>query len=142
MKKEKGRVTGLGGIFFKSDNPDELKKWYSENLHFNVDEYGHTFSWKKPEDAQLNGYTQWSIFNSDTEYLNPSKKDFMINYRVENLEDLLAELKEKGMQIIGDIEEFDYGKFGWVMDPDGNKIELWEPVDEVFDKPNDSAIAG
>lgn len=138
MEKKKGRVTGLGGIFFKSDNPAELKKWYSENLHFNVDEYGHTFSWRKPDDPNKTGYTQWSVFDAKTEYLNPAKKEFMINYRVENLEELLEELKENGMKIIGDIEKYEYGKFGWIMDPDGNKIELWEPVDEVFDKLNES----
>lgn len=132
MDKKKGRVTGLGGIFFKSKNPDELVQWYKDNLGIECDEYGHTFEWRRPENKEKMGYTVWSIFDKGTKYLDPSGNDFMINYRVENLKELLEEFKAKGLQVVGDIEEYDYGKFGWIMDPEGHKIELWEPVDEVF----------
>jgi predicted enzyme related to lactoylglutathione lyase len=132
MSNKKGRITGLGGVFFKSGNPDNLKKWYTQHLGLDTDQYGHMFKWRHTENPEKLGYTQWSVFDVKTEYLNPSTKDFMINFRVENLVELVEELKSKGMEVIGEIESYDYGKFAWVMDPDGNKIELWEPVDEVF----------
>lgn len=133
-EKKKGRVTGLGGIFFKSENPKKLKDWYTENLKFPTDEFGKTFAWRWPDDPDKLGYTQWSVFEKETKYMDPGKKDFMINFRVENIEALIEELKENGMRVVGKMEEYDYGKFAWVMDPEGNKIELWEPVDEVFTK--------
>ena len=132
MTKKKGKVTGLGGVFFKSENPDDLKKWYTENLGLDTDQYGSMFKWRWPDDPDKIGYTQWSVFDAKTDYLNPSKKDYMINFRVEHIEDLVEELKSNGMEVVGEIESYDYGKFAWVMDPDGNKVELWEPVDEVF----------
>ncbi|MBG7630139.1 MAG: hypothetical protein IZT56_06885 [Bacteroidetes bacterium] len=124
------RVTGIGGLFFKTDDPEKLKKWYKTHLDFNVDDWGCTFWWKdkKGNDAS----TQWSPFKSDTNYFSPSKKEFMFNYRVKNLKALLAKLKEENVTVIGEIEEYDYGKFGWILDPDGNKIELWEPIDTSF----------
>ena len=124
------RVTGIGGLFFKTDDPEKLKKWYKTHLDFNVDDWGCTFWWKdkKGNDAS----TQWSPFKSDTNYFSPSKKEFMFNYRVENLKALLAKLKKENVTVIGEIEEYDYGKFGWILDPDGNKIELWEPIDTSF----------
>jgi predicted enzyme related to lactoylglutathione lyase len=82
------------------------------------------------------GHTLWGPFESETKYFHPSKRDFMINYRVENLEDLIEQLKKEGVEVIGEIEKYDYGKFGWIMDPEGNKTELWEPVDRVFRKAN------
>jgi len=132
MDKKKGRVTGLGGIFFKSENRKKLMHWYSENLGIECDDHGHTFDWRQTGDPDKMGYTVWSIFEKNTKYLDPSERDFMINFRVENLEALLEELKEKGLKVVGEMEEFDYGKFAWVMDPEGHKIELWEPVDSVF----------
>ena len=99
-----------------------------------TDQHGHMFKWLKPEQPDKLGYTQWSIFDAKTEYLNPSKKDYMINFRVEHIEVLVDQLRENGMEVIGDIVSYDYGKFAWVMDPDGNKVELWYPVDEVFTK--------
>jgi len=124
------RVTGIGGLFFKTDDPEKLKKWYKTHLDFNVDDWGCTFWWKdiKGNDAS----TQWSPFKSDTNYFSPSKKEFMFNYRVQNLEELLDKLKEENVTVIGDMESYDYGKFGWILDPDGNKIELWEPIDTAF----------
>lgn len=128
------RVTGIGGIFFKSENPDETKKWYKKHLGINSGKYGGTFEWRHSEDADKKGFTAWSVFDQNTEYTNPSNKEFMINYRVENLEELLKVLREEGVEVLGEMEVFEYGKFGWIMDPNGIKIELWEPNDEEYDK--------
>ena len=127
MKK---RVTGVGGVFFKSPDPGALKAWYAKHLHIDSGEHGALFKWKHGEDPDKSGYTAWSIFPEDTTYFNPAKRDFMFNYIVENLEELLKVLEEEGVQVVGKMEEYPYGKFGWIMDPDGNKIELWEPLDE------------
>lgn len=129
MKK---RVTGIGGLFFKSSNPKETKEWYQKHLGLPTDEWGCTFWWKDAEGNDCS--TQWSPFPKDTDYYKPSTKDFMFNYRVENLEKLLEILKEEGVTVVGEMETYDYGKFGWILDNDGNKIELWEPVDQVFKK--------
>jgi predicted enzyme related to lactoylglutathione lyase len=126
------RVTGLGGIFFKTQDSTSLKSWYSKHLGLVTDEYGATFSWHK-ENGQK-GYTVWSLFKEDTTYFNPGTKLFMINFRVENLEELLKILKEEGVQVVGEMEVYEYGKFGWILDPEGNKIELWEPIDNEFGK--------
>jgi len=126
----KNRVTGLGGFFFKSENPDNLKSWYKNRLGIPTDQYGWTFWWK---DAQGNDCsTQWSPFAANTTYFKPSEKQFMMNFRVENLEKLLKILEEEGVTIVGEIEEYEYGKFGWILDPEGNKLELWEPIDKAF----------
>ena len=129
MKK---RVIGIGGLFFKSSNPEASKEWYRKHLGFDTDQWGCTFWWKDKEGKNCS--TQWSPFPKDTDYFAPSPKDFMFNYRVENLEELLKVLKEEGVTILGKMESYDYGKFGWIMDHDGNKIELWEPVDSAFEK--------
>ncbi|NNM23950.1 MAG: VOC family protein [Flavobacteriaceae bacterium] len=126
----KQRVTGLGGFFFKTKDPDHIKNWYKEHLGIPTDQYGWTFWWK--DDAGKKCSTQWSPFKEDTKYFSPSEKQFMMNFRVENLAELLVALKEEGVTIVGEIEEYDYGKFGWILDPEGNKIELWEPVDSAF----------
>ncbi len=118
------RVTGIGGIFFKSDNPDKLCEWYREHLGIASNENGSaTFHWRK----QSERFTVWSPFPADTDYFAPSKKAFMINFQVENLDDLLAALKREGVDVDPRVENYDYGKFGWIMDPEGNRIELWEP---------------
>lgn len=127
MKK---RVTGIGGLFFKTENPKSTKEWYQKHLGFNTDDWGCTFWWKDEEGNKCS--TQWSPFTKDTKYFEPSQKDFMFNYRVENLVELLKELEKEGVTIVGKMEEFDYGKFGWILDADGNKIELWEPKDAAF----------
>lgn len=135
--EKKGRVTGIGGIFFKSENPDKLKKWYSDNLSMKTNEYGATFEFRDSNNPDHIGYLQWSAFDKETTYLDPSKKDFMINYRVENIEELLEDMKKAGIEIISPIEEYEYGKFAHILDPEGNKIELWEPVDSALVDPND-----
>lgn len=131
MKK---RVTGIGGIFFKTEDPKKLKEWYGKHLGLPVDDYGASFKWIDADypNAKSPALTAWSPFKSDTTYFAPSEKPYMFNYRVENLVELLKVLKEEGVQIVGEMQEFSYGKFGWIMDPDGNKIELWEPKDDGF----------
>jgi predicted enzyme related to lactoylglutathione lyase len=131
MKK---RVTGIGGVFLKAKDPKGTQDWYKEHLGIESGKYGGTFEWRHAEDASKKGYTAWSIFDEKTEYTNPSKKDAMINYRVENLEELLKVLEAEGVEIVGEIEVLEYGKFGWIMDPNGYKIELWEPNDDEYDK--------
>ncbi|MNX67036.1 D-lactate dehydrogenase [compost metagenome] len=127
--KEQKRVTGIGGFFFKSEDPKALRDWYRKHLELDTNDYGCTFRWKneKGEDCS----TQWSPFKSDTNYFSPSEKQFMQNFRVEKLEELLAKLREEGVQVIGEMESYDYGNFGWILDLEGNKIELWEPMDET-----------
>ncbi len=127
----KNRVTGLGGFFFKTKDPDHIKNWYKEHLGIPTDAYGWTFWWRDENGNKCS--TQWSPFKEDTTYFQPSEKQFMMNFRVENLTELLKVLKEEGVTIVGEIEEYDYGKFGWILDPEGNKIELWEPVDSAFE---------
>jgi predicted enzyme related to lactoylglutathione lyase len=127
------RVTGIGGIFFKTKDTNKTKEWYKKHLGFDIDDYGAAFITKKKEDPSKNAYLQWSPFQYDTSYFLPSHKEFMINYRVDDLEALVKVLMAEGVTICDDIASFDYGKFVHIMDDDGNKIELWEPVDEVFD---------
>jgi lactoylglutathione lyase len=124
------KVTGIGGVFFKSENPKELNKWYEENLGIPMESHGSaSFKSRELENPEKTEVTVWSLFPKDTKYFNPSQQNFMINYRVENLAELLKELKGKGIEQIGEVEEYDYGKFAWISDPEGNKIELWEPKD-------------
>jgi predicted enzyme related to lactoylglutathione lyase len=121
------RVTGIGGIFFKCKDPQKVKDWYKTHLGLNTDQYGANFEWREASDSTKKGSTQWSPFNETTKYFEPSTKDFMINYRVDNLEALIVELKSEGVTIVDKIETYDYGKFVHIMDIEGNKIELWEP---------------
>ena len=127
MKK---RVTGLGGVFFKSPDVEALKQWYKDHLDIDSGQHGAMFNWRHHDDPSREGNTVWSIFPEDTDYFKPGTREFMFNYRVENLEELIRVLKEEGVEVVGEIEEYPYGKFGWIMDPDGNKIELWEPLNE------------
>jgi predicted enzyme related to lactoylglutathione lyase len=122
------KVTGIGGIFFKCKDPQKMKEWYNEHLGFNTDEYGKNFEWREAEDPNKKGSTQWSPFSETTKYFAPSDKDYMINYRVDNLEALVVELKKEGVTIVDQMETYDYGKFIHIMDIEGNKIELWEPI--------------
>ncbi len=124
---EMKRVTGIGGIFFKSDNPALMREWYGKHLGLQINEYGSLFEWRSTDNPDAKGYTQWSPFSKKTKYFQPSVKEFMINYRVENLEALLPMLKGEGVDVLDTIMTYDYGKFAHIMDPEGNKIELWEP---------------
>lgn len=121
------RVTGIGGIFFKSPDPAALGDWYRRHLGIDVQKWGGAaFQWKDDGRAE-NGVTAWSIFDANTKHFQPSTAPFMINYRVADLAALLAALREEGCQVEDRVDESEYGKFGWVMDPDGNRVELWEP---------------
>ena len=126
------KVTGIGGIFFKSKDPQKMNEWYNKNLGLVTNEYGSLFEFRSSNEPDKKGYTQWSPFKEDTTYFEPSKKEFMVNYRVENLEALVEELRKNNVTILDKIETFEYGKFIHIMDPEGNKIELWEPIDKVF----------
>ena len=132
MSDKEPKVTGIGGIFFKTSDPHKVKEWYSKNLGLVTDQYGSPFEFRNANNPEEINYLQWSPFTDDTSYFKPSDKDFMINYRVQNIEGLVEKLKSAGVTICDEIETFDYGKFVHIMDLDGNKIELWEPVDQVF----------
>ncbi|MBL0048186.1 MAG: VOC family protein [Bacteroidetes bacterium] len=128
------RVTGIGGVFFKSKNPALMREWYKTHLGLNTNKYGTTFEWYQGADSTKKGYTQWSLFSEKTSYFEPCKKDFMINYRVENMLSLVENLKKEGVTITDTIESFNYGKFVHILDMEGNKIELWEPNDIEYGK--------
>jgi len=121
------KVTGIGGIFFKCKDPNKMNEWYKTHLGFDTTQYGTSFEWRQLEDPTKTGTTQWSPFAETTKYFEPSTKDFMINYRVDNLVALVAQLKSEGVTIVDEIESYDYGKFVHIVDVEGNKIELWEP---------------
>ena len=123
------KVTGIGGVFFKCKNPKAITEWYQKHLGLNTNPYGATFEWYADADRTKKGLTQWTPFAETTKYFEPSAKDFMINYRVENLVQLVEELKNDGVTIVDKIEEYDYGKFVHILDVEGNKIQLWEPKD-------------
>jgi len=134
IKNIEPRVTGIGGIFFKAKNPTELNKWYGENLGLAIDAYGSPFEFRNANRPDEINYLRWSTHIDSTDYFSPSEKNFMINYRVQNIDGLVNLLKENGVTILDEIIELEYGKFVHIMDPDGNKIELWEPVDEYLTK--------
>lgn len=122
------RVTGIGGIFFKAQHPVELRAWYKKHLGVDVQDWGGTaFSWADAEGKPSNGSTVWCISGADGEQFTPSQSSFMINYRVDDVDAVLALLREEGCQVLEQSEDSEYGKFGWVMDPEGNKVELWQP---------------
>ncbi len=128
------KVTGIGGIFFKSKDPKTVREWYGKNLGLAIDDYGSPFEFRNANRPDEINYLRWSPFDQNTDYFSPSGKDFMINYRVQNIEGLVRKLKENGVTIIDEVTEYEYGKFVHIMDPEGNKIELWEPVDSVLTK--------
>jgi len=131
---EMKRVTGIGGIFFKCKDPKKLREWYQRHLGLNTNQYGTVFEWYQGADSTKKGFSQWSPFKEKTKYFEPSTKEFMINYRVENLAALIEELKKEGVTITDTLQKVDYGKFVHIMDTEGNKIELWEPNDIVYEK--------
>ena len=125
------RVTGIGGVFLKSKDAKALAAWYDKHLGFSFGENLYvSFKWINENNPAVPGNTVFSFFKRESNYFDPSASPFMINFRVQDLKALLEKLKEEGVQIVGNIQEEEYGKFGWIMDPDGNKIELWEPIDE------------
>ena len=128
------KVTGIGGIFFKCKDPNKMKEWYSTHLGLITNQYGTVFEWYQGADSTKKGFTNWSPFKETTKYFDPSTKDYMINYRVDDLEALVAELKSNGVTIVDTIETYDYGKFVHILDAEGNKLELWEPNDIEYEK--------
>lgn len=123
------KVTGIGGVFFKCKDPKKVREWYKTHLGFETTDYGANFEWREEGDSTKKGSTAWSPFPETTKYFEPSTRDFMINYRVENIEALVAQLKAEGVTIVDSIEDSDYGKFVHIIDVEGNKVELWEPKD-------------
>jgi predicted enzyme related to lactoylglutathione lyase len=124
-------VTGIGGIFFKAEDPKSLKEWYREHLGIDAGDYGATFNWRDNNDPTKQGQTIWTPFPKDTKYFDPGTAPFMINYRVADLDGLVKALREEGVEVKSESSE--YGHFAWISDPEGNRIELWEPADESPD---------
>ena len=122
------RVTGLGGVFFEAEDPDAMKRWYAEHLGIEPDPQGYvSFLWRSADEPEVVGRTVWAPFEAGTSYFDPSDKGWMLNYRVDDLDGLLERLRAAGVETVGEIEEYEYGRFGWILDPEGNKVELWEP---------------
>jgi predicted enzyme related to lactoylglutathione lyase len=122
------RVTGIGGIFFKAQDPVALRAWYQKHLGIDVQDWGGAaFLWQDDEGKPTGGTTVWNIGSAEGNYYAPSTAPFMINYRVADLHALLAALRAEGCNVLEKVDDSEYGKFGWVMDPEGNKVELWEP---------------
>jgi predicted enzyme related to lactoylglutathione lyase len=121
------KVTGVGGVFFKSRDPEELKRWYAERLGVPLSHGNIAFTWDDPQHPEKKGKTVLGMFAADTRYFQPSQSPFMVNFRVRDLDAMLAQLRAAGATVDGKVEDTDYGRFGWVMDPDGNRVELWEP---------------
>ena len=130
----KRKVVGVGGVFFKSEDPQRLNDWYAQHLGMNTNEYGATFEFRNSLIPEQKDHLQFSPFPKDTKYFDPSTKPFMINFRVEDLRSLLKDLKNAGVVQIGEIVEESYGLFAHIMDPEGNKIELWQPDHKEYEK--------
>jgi len=125
------RVTGIGGVFFKCKNPKKMREWYRAHLGLQTNEYGAVFEWRQGADTAKKGFTQWAPFADESSYFDG---EFMINYRVKNLDLLVEALRREGVAIVDDVQTYDYGKFVHILDVEGNKIELWEPNDVAFEE--------
>jgi predicted enzyme related to lactoylglutathione lyase len=134
-KPKMKRVTGIGGLFFKCKDPKAIRDWYGTHLGLAVNNYGTMFAWYQGADSTKKGLTQWTPFKETTKYFEPSTKEFMINYWVENLTSLVDSLKAEGVTLVDTVETVSYGKFVHIMDIEGNKIELWEPIDDGSGEP-------
>ena len=122
------KVTGIGGVFFKStDDHQKLAAWYSQNLGIQLEPWGGAILKWTDDKSEDGGLTVWHVAEKNTEWFSPSPSSFMINYRIDNLSDMLAQLKQNGVEILKGPESDEHGKFAWILDPDGNKVELWEP---------------
>ena len=128
------RVTGIGGVFFKCKNADTQKEWYAKHLGIAMDKYGTSFEWRQAEAPEKRGFTAWSPMSMDTDYLGNASQQYMINYRVENLEALVNTLRKEGVTIGDDIACYEYGKFVHILDAEENRVELWEPDDSEYEK--------
>ena len=137
LKIHQGRITGVGGIFFKTPNPAALRDWYKMHLGLNTNQYGTVFEFGNLSDSTANAHLQWSPFSAKTTFF---ENEFMINYRVNDLELLLSQLRKNGVEVLDSLAVYDYGKFVHIRDLDGNKVELWEPVDKVFATYTEGAV--
>jgi predicted enzyme related to lactoylglutathione lyase len=126
MSDNTEKVTGIGGIFFRVRDPQRMSAWYREHLGICAKDGHADFVWREHERPNEIGRTVWSVFPADTDYFGPSRPAFMINYRVSNLDQMLAKLRLGGITV-DKVEDYDYGRFAWITDPEGNRIELWEP---------------
>jgi len=136
MEQAKGRALGVGGIFFRSPDPATLSQWYQEHLGLGIESWGETYGTSfSPADMPANAFTVWSAFRADTAYFGESSQSYMINLAVDDLDAALANVKAGGAQVLPDREEHDYGRFGWFVDPDGNRVELWEPPAKLPEEP-------
>ncbi|MEN8788005.1 MAG: VOC family protein [Flavobacteriaceae bacterium] len=126
------RVTGIGGIFFRSKDPKVVNEWYGKHLGLAIDDFGSPFEFRNANNPEEINYLRWGPFDENTDYFDPSEKEFMINYRVQHIEALVENLRAEGVTILDSIVAYDYGKFVHILDPEGNKIELWEPIDSFF----------
>ncbi|MFY0600152.1 MAG: VOC family protein [Cyclobacteriaceae bacterium] len=129
MNDKEPKITGVGGIFFKCEDPKSLREWYGNTFGLKTNDYGIMFQTRAVEEPNEKQYLQWSAFSKNSDYM---EKEYMVNYRVQNIEALVEKLKEAGVTICDKLEVYDYGKFIHILDPEGNKIELWEPIDQVF----------
>jgi catechol 2,3-dioxygenase-like lactoylglutathione lyase family enzyme len=127
---ERGRIIGIGGIFFKSPEAEQLRDWYHAQLGFDATADGFGFLWRDHARSEVVRRTVWSVFSQSSNYFDPSKAPFMINYMVDDLDAFLAKMQARGVAIDAKRESYDYGRFAWIYDPDGNKIELWEPPEQ------------
>ena len=130
MSEQKKRVTGIGGVFFKGRDHKALREWYARHLGIESGDYGTTFDWRERDNPDVEGSTAWCVFPADTKYFGPGDSPLMINYRVADLDALLAALQAEGVRIDPKRDQAEYGRFAWIYDPEGNKIELWEPPKE------------
>ncbi len=122
------QVRGIGGIFFKSQDPAALNAWYEKHLGMDVKpNVGAMFAWRRADEPEKEEMTVWSVFPASTKHFDPSKSSFMVNYIVDDLDAMLEEMKANGVAVDERVERTDYGNFGWIIDPDGNRIELWQP---------------
>ena len=126
------RVTGIGGVFFKAEDPNKLIGWYRDHLGLQPEEYGASvnFNWRDAEDPSKSGMTVFSIFDKDTEYFGPKNPGFMMNFRVDDLDAVFSALAAEGVEIDPRREDYDFGRFAWIVDPEGTRIELWQPIGE------------
>ena len=131
---DKARVRAIGGVFFRSPDPEKTREWYSRHLGLQVDAYGTNFAWRDHDAPEHIGHTQWSPMPESTDYLGDRGQQFMVNYRVDDLDGLLDALRQSGVEIVGEIQEEPYGRFVHVIDNDGRRVELWEPNDEEYRK--------
>jgi catechol 2,3-dioxygenase-like lactoylglutathione lyase family enzyme len=134
MATQNRRVRAIGGIFFRWPDPKGTREWYQRHLGLSTDATGTNFAWRHFDDASQLGFSQWSPFSDDTRYFGKEDQQFMINYRVEDLEGLLTELRFEGVKIVGDVQREPYGAFAHIIDIDGRMVELWEPIDSEYEK--------